>query len=144
MSSEITESKPVEYDFNGQMITIIENVSLVSLFMDLKFRGVTKVELYWTPGPNVFSNLGLVTNRVTHIFSDGQLARLEKQEGQAKTFQPLFPEATYIAHLGGEKKDWVRLMTTLLPEEVEDLARKTGFDTTNKLKFQHALDEPME
>jgi len=34
-------------------------------------------------------------------------------------------------------------MTTLLPEEVKQVAQETGFDPT-KLKFQHVLDEPME
>jgi len=141
MSHEKTELKPVErYNLKGQIIAVAGNVTLPEFFRILESKGTTEVALYWTPGPNVFSNLGIVTNQVSHIVSDGRLERLER-EG---IFQPLFPEATYIGHLGGEKKDKAVIMTTLLPEEVEQVAQEVGFDTTNKLKFQHALDEPME
>ena len=140
MGPERRKFKSVEkYNLEGQMIDVVSNVTLPELFRLLESKGTTEVALYWTPGPNVFSNLGIVTNQVTHIVSDGRLERLE----ELGSFHPLFSEVTYIAHLGEEKQEPVRLMTTLLPEEVKTVAQETGFDP-NKLKFQHVLDEPME
>jgi hypothetical protein len=127
-----------KYNLNGQLIDVLSDVTLPELFRLLEFNGAETVALYWTRGPNSFSTLGIVTNRVTHIVSDGRLEHLEK-EG---LFQPLFPEATYIAHLGEGEQEPIRLMTTLLPEEVKKVAETTGFDPT-KLKFQHALNESM-
>jgi len=100
MSPEKTELKPVEYDLQGQMITVMGNFTLTELFRLLESKGTTAVALYWTPGPNVFSNLGIVTNQVTHIVSDGRLERLEEQG----SFHPFFPERTTSLILVKENK----------------------------------------